>query len=54
MLKFRSMVVNAENMGAGLFNYQNDQELQKWEENSEILVWMNFHNSLIFYLDQCQ
>ena len=24
MLKFRSMVVNAENMGTGLFNYEND------------------------------
>ena len=24
MLKFRSMVVNAEKMGTGLFNYEND------------------------------
>lgn len=29
MLKFRSMVVNAENMGAGLFNYQNDSRVTK-------------------------
>lgn len=29
MLKFRSMVVNAENMGAGLFNYQNDPRVTK-------------------------
>ena len=53
MLKFRSMVVNAEIWGR-IINYQNDPRVTKWEENSEILVWMNFHNSLIFYLDQCQ
>jgi len=29
MLKFRSMVVNAEKMGAGLFNYQNDPRVTK-------------------------
>ena len=29
MLKFRSMVVNAETMGAGLFNYENDQRVTK-------------------------
>ena len=29
MLKFRSMVVNAENMGAGLFNYENDPRVPK-------------------------
>lgn len=29
MLKFRSMVVNAENMGAGLFNYENDPRVTK-------------------------
>lgn len=29
ILKFRSMVVNAENMGAGLFNYENDPRVTK-------------------------
>lgn len=29
MLKFRSMVVNAEQMGAGLFNYENDQRVTR-------------------------
>ena len=29
MLKFRSMVVNAEKMGAGLFNYRNDPRVTK-------------------------
>ena len=29
MYKFRSMVVNAESMGAGLFNYQNDPRVTK-------------------------
>lgn len=29
MLKFRSMVVDAEQMGAGLFNYQNDPRVTK-------------------------
>lgn len=29
MLKFRSMVVNAEHMGAGLFNYANDPRVTK-------------------------
>ena len=29
MLKFRSMFVNAEQMGAGLFNYQNDPRVTK-------------------------
>ena len=29
MLKFRSMVVNAENMGAGLFNYEDDPRVTK-------------------------
>lgn len=29
MYKFRSMVVNAENMGAGLFNYENDPRVTK-------------------------
>lgn len=29
MLKFRSMVVNAENIGAGLFNYENDPRVTK-------------------------
>ncbi len=29
MLKFRSMVVNAEQMGAGLFNYENDPRVTK-------------------------
>ncbi len=29
MLKFRSMVVNAEQMGPGLFNYENDQRVTK-------------------------
>ncbi len=29
MLKFRSMVVNAENIGTGLFNYENDPRVTK-------------------------
>lgn len=29
MLKFRSMIVNAEKMGAGLFNYENDPRVTK-------------------------
>ncbi len=29
MLKFRSMVVNAESMGTGLFNYENDPRVTK-------------------------
>ena len=29
MLKYRSMVVDAENMGAGLFNYENDPRVTK-------------------------
>lgn len=29
MLKFRSMVVNAENMGSGLFSYDNDPRITK-------------------------
>ena len=29
MLKFRSMVTNAENMGAGLFNYKDDPRVTK-------------------------
>ena len=29
MYKFRSMVVNAEKMGAGLFNYENDPRVTK-------------------------
>ena len=29
MLKFRTMVVNAESMGAGLFNYENDPRVTK-------------------------
>lgn len=29
MLKFRSMVVNAEHIGAGLFNYENDPRVTK-------------------------
>ena len=29
MYKFRSMVVNAENMGSGLFNYENDPRVTK-------------------------
>ena len=29
MLKFRSMIVNAERMGAGLFNYENDPRVTK-------------------------
>ena len=39
MLKFRSMVVNAEHMGAGLFNYENDPRVTKigrWLRNSSI------------------
>ena len=30
MLKFRSMVVNAENTGTGLFNYENDPRVTKF------------------------
>ena len=29
MLKFRSMIVNAENIGTGLFNYENDPRVTK-------------------------
>ena len=29
MYKFRSMIVNAESMGAGLFNYENDPRVTK-------------------------
>lgn len=29
MLKFRSMVINAEKMGGGLFNYENDPRVTK-------------------------
>ncbi|MCR5423038.1 MAG: sugar transferase, partial [Bacilli bacterium] len=29
MLKFRSMIVNAESMGTGLFNYENDPRVTK-------------------------
>lgn len=29
MLKFRSMIVNAENIGSGLFNYENDPRVTK-------------------------
>ena len=29
MLKFRTMVVNAESMGSGLFNYENDPRVTK-------------------------
>lgn len=29
MYKFRSMIVNAENMGSGLFNYENDPRVTK-------------------------
>lgn len=29
MLKFRSMIVNAENMGTGLFNYKNDPRVTR-------------------------
>jgi len=39
MYKFRSMVVNAENMGTGLFNYENDPRVTKvgrWLRNSSI------------------
>ncbi len=39
MLKFRSMVVNAEKMGAGLFNYVNDPRVTKvgrWLRNTSI------------------
>ena len=39
MYKFRSMVVNAESMGAGLFNYKNDPRVTKvgrWLRNSSI------------------
>lgn len=39
MYKFRSMVVNAENMGAGLFNYENDPRVTgvgKWLRNTSI------------------
>lgn len=39
MYKFRSMVVNAEGMGAGLFNYENDPRVTKtgrWLRNSSI------------------
>lgn len=39
MLKFRSMVVNAEKMGAGLFNYENDPRVTKvgrWLRNTSI------------------
>ena len=37
MLKFRSMVINAEKMGTGLFNYENDSRVTKvgrWLRNS--------------------
>lgn len=39
MYKFRSMVVNAENMGTGLFNYENDPRVTKvgrWLRDSSI------------------
>lgn len=39
MYKFRSMVVNAEGMGAGLFNYENDPRVTKvgkWLRNSSV------------------
>ena len=29
MLKFRSMVLNAEQMGTGLYNYKNDPRVTK-------------------------
>lgn len=29
LLKFRTMVVNAENMGSGLFNFENDPRVTK-------------------------
>ena len=29
MVKFRSMIVNAEQIGAGLFNYENDPRVTK-------------------------
>ncbi|MBQ8783086.1 MAG: sugar transferase [Clostridia bacterium] len=39
MYKFRSMVVNAEGMGTGLFNYENDPRVTKvgkWLRNSSV------------------
>ncbi len=39
MYKFRSMVVNAESMGAGLFNYENDPRVTKvgrWLRTSSV------------------
>ncbi len=39
MYKFRSMVVNAEGMGAGLFNYENDPRVTKvgkWLRSSSV------------------
>ena len=39
MYKFRSMVVNAENIGTGLFNFENDPRVTKvgrWLRNSSI------------------
>ena len=39
MYKFRSMVVNAESMGAGLFNYKDDPRVTKtgrWLRNTSI------------------
>lgn len=39
MYKFRSMVVNAESMGAGLFNYENDPrvtKIGKWLRSSSV------------------
>ena len=41
MLKFRSMVVNAESMGTGLFNYENDPRVTKvgrFLRNSSIFI----------------
>jgi lipopolysaccharide/colanic/teichoic acid biosynthesis glycosyltransferase len=49
MLKFRSMVVNAEMMGTGLFNYQNDPRVTKvgrFLRNSSIDEFPQFFNVL--------
>lgn len=49
MLKFRSMVVNAEKMGTGLFNYENDPRVTKvgrFLRNSSIDEFPQFFNVL--------
>jgi lipopolysaccharide/colanic/teichoic acid biosynthesis glycosyltransferase len=44
MLKFRSMIQNAENIGTGLFNYQNDPRVTTFGAFCEKQVLMNFLN----------